>query len=1259
MITNKDLEIANTSYVNKDFATIYPELLDLVKQLTDKWDASTSNESDPGVVLLKLLAFIADKNNYNTDKNILEAFLPSATQYASVREICETNGYTVGYYNSATTNITITYTGTSSLEEAKNFNKFDTSFTNEDGTITYSLLDNVNFGIGTEGGQSINATAIEGTITSLVIGDSDVITLSNLDDFNRLYLPETMIAENGIFIFNNDAYDTSGYNAELWTKVDNLNIQPLGRKVFKFGYSSSHSAPYIEFPNDIINLIGSGLKVKYTITSGLNGVIKANVLTNIATISEEESEIYSVTNTSASIGASDIETINEAYNNFKHIIGTFDTLVSVRDYENYLYNFTEDNGTHLVSNVKVTDRTNDINRTVNVTSYNDAGQSSIVKVIGNRDVLPFDLYVYPLNYAPTITNYSEFFTTFLPVDNVSILESTLNEEVNNESVKAVCHNFYGVNSDGNFEDISLIQNRYKITATISTFSKVNKEEQDEIIANVKQAIYNNFNSRQLEYGQEIPFDTLYNVILKSDNRIKSISLSEPIYKPYLITGTSASNYREISLLDNSDSYVDYLAKNVLSGRVGLFDYNIDFVLDYGQANIVKLDNIKTISTSFKHTFNSSQEVTTDESTITKQGEAYTLKDNEVLQIIRPNLQTLVQYSGTVRYVLNGFTADISANTDYVIKDNQSISITYFVDDVEYHDEITAGEIVNSTETLKHDFEGASIDRGYNLTGSTAVVTIKGVRQISINNRVIYIYWVMNNTANSLFNNYYLENIVEGNDSAVGDCYVILGDRDYFIYKASEDGAISIFTSGTKVILKNVTLVKNGDNWAVPENVLNSYIFSDPIDINKIIEDGNIAIPNNRWRRLANTSSPIIVQEMEINTFFSGSVVSFEGDKELSVDNTFQSLTSTMRVNGTSYSYNENSGNYNWQIRSRLDLNSGPTTLQTVQEGQSITYELADGTESKSIEKGTSFYSNIDVSLAGGDNLDMTLIVLDSNSSTGLSEEYSLDFYTFKQVPTYYLQYAVPVPDGETSQYYNRVDNGNLIVSITEHTKSVILPLSIEKGVEGDFKEVIVPIYITGLASLPEDSTNTLTVTLGSVTQYDEKSTSEPAFSNFSEGANYKMGIKGTDTFVKNSAPLKIDNAINTKQKLATYLLYIKCYATNTQGITCLKIDLPKLSNSTGINCNLEIGYPQQVEGLNPVLGDLSSSASNDLLDKIKELGGQDFYYIQTIDNASSVDCVNMSDALALWDVNNIYNSFTLATFDENNSVIQIARSSRK
>ena len=89
------------SYTNKDFESVYVELLDLVKKLTYKWDPSVSNESDPGVILLKLNALIADKINYNIDNNILECFPETVSQLSNARQLFAQLGYFMKWYRSA------------------------------------------------------------------------------------------------------------------------------------------------------------------------------------------------------------------------------------------------------------------------------------------------------------------------------------------------------------------------------------------------------------------------------------------------------------------------------------------------------------------------------------------------------------------------------------------------------------------------------------------------------------------------------------------------------------------------------------------------------------------------------------------------------------------------------------------------------------------------------------------------------------------------------------------------------------------------------------------------------------------------------------------------------------------------------------------------------------------------------------------------------------------------------------------------------
>ena len=73
MITKNEISSLNLSPTKKDFVQIWNELIEVASKITERWDPTSTNESDPGIVLLKVLAGIADKLNYNIDKNILEA----------------------------------------------------------------------------------------------------------------------------------------------------------------------------------------------------------------------------------------------------------------------------------------------------------------------------------------------------------------------------------------------------------------------------------------------------------------------------------------------------------------------------------------------------------------------------------------------------------------------------------------------------------------------------------------------------------------------------------------------------------------------------------------------------------------------------------------------------------------------------------------------------------------------------------------------------------------------------------------------------------------------------------------------------------------------------------------------------------------------------------------------------------------------------------------------------------------------------------
>ena len=316
--------IQNTSYVNKDFESVYAELLDLVKELTYKWDPSISNESDPGVILLKLNAIIADKMAYNLDKNILECFPLSVTQEGNARQLFEQLGYYMKWYRGATTNISIKWIGdnTSSTYTIPAF----TMVSDYDSSIVYTLVGpSLSNNLYAVGDQILNTDgtitvfkAIQGIPVRYDINGETLIRFSALDSNRRIYFNSSDVAENGIFITNRGAN-----NYSEWTKVDNLTLQAVSdrNRFFKFGVTTDGTTCYLEFPDNAESLFGEGLEITYIRTLGVNGNIPSRTIEkfyqdlvpveNNSIILNSDNTL--ITNVNSASNGVDPEGINDAY----------------------------------------------------------------------------------------------------------------------------------------------------------------------------------------------------------------------------------------------------------------------------------------------------------------------------------------------------------------------------------------------------------------------------------------------------------------------------------------------------------------------------------------------------------------------------------------------------------------------------------------------------------------------------------------------------------------------------------------------------------------------------------------------------------------------------------------------------------------------------------------------------------------------------------------------------------------------------------
>ena len=573
------------SYTNKDFNSIFTELLDLTRQLSDKWDPVVSNESDPGVVLLKTDAIIGDKNNYNIDKNILEAFPEAVTQEVNARNLYKQLAYYMPWYKSSITDITIKYVG----EELTTTDEFKipkfTMVSDAQSNIVYTLISEPVFNVEN---TIVSVPAIEGIITDLRINGSDVITLANLDSRNRIYFEDYSVAENGIFISNVDTTDRTP-----WVKVDNLLIYPSNTKCYEFGVDSRNEMCYLEFPQDIATLMESGLNIKYVVSNGSSGNISAQVIERFyqeTTVDLNGSPLalnndnFKVVNPSASVSGSDPQSISDAYLSYKKSVGTFNTLVTVRDYANAIYN------SGIVSNVVVSDRTNDLQTAYTIvtddevnpekvfqTRILDAYKDTIDKLASidseytkngqtvtmsdllkdaiklyeeyieesPKEMNAFDLKLYLLHNSGTIANIQQYEDSF-KVEPITFEESPITRQVMDyiSEQKCVQHDFKELEVD----TPCMYQNAFPIQMKIVPTTKLTASQINEVKVNIIKALYNVTCSRTQEFGVEPQYDIIYECIKNADERIKTIILDDFKYITYAVYWDSnTGEFKEIPL----------------------------------------------------------------------------------------------------------------------------------------------------------------------------------------------------------------------------------------------------------------------------------------------------------------------------------------------------------------------------------------------------------------------------------------------------------------------------------------------------------------------------------------------------------------------------------------------------------------------------------------------------------------------------------------------------------------------------------------
>ena len=496
--------------------------------------------------------------------------------------------------------------------------------------------------------------------------------------------------------------------------------------------------------------------------------------------------------------------------------------------------------------------------------------------------------------------------------------------------------------------------------------------------------------RQMDFGEDIPYDSILSCIEEADERIKNVSLDEPIIytKGMLVDGyefdcASAGISAETST-GAKKAYNKLLLRNVLAGRVPLFKYNTDFKsglnesLVDSKAFILPSDSDKKITSVSSQCIIDTSDATNDPITLT---------ENEVIQFRAPNFITEITYPAFVHYhlVLSDKNAVINKNTEYQLKKGASSesdeklyimytsesttdSSTDVVKSIYYgpgaiikpNFDLRDSAEVNKggaswTKVLKNDTnfinpnnnEKYKQDAGFGMLtlGSNEQIEIRKAAEVKLNESQTYIYWTLNK--GSLDEN----GKIKFNEITKNQKYTYtLKDGEYFYYTDQNKLDLAFYGSGTELIFI-------GSN---PYDYIPKISSEEEVTVETISNFGIDQIP---WV-LCNFSDNtyMVLKEYQYVNLTAGDKLKSElslieaATTVHSLGNNFKPLQLQA---GSKVEYTiagtdgelKNIAVYEatWEARSKLELNVGPTKTQSLRKTDKVADEVTLYYTNKSTE----------------------------------------------------------------------------------------------------------------------------------------------------------------------------------------------------------------------------------------------------------------------------------------------------------------------
>lgn len=362
-------------YTSRDYNSIMDEFWSIVPTLTELWKPEA--DADPGVVLGKFLASAADMLGVNLDWLANEIFAPSVSQRKDAEKLFGLIGYELGWYTAARTEVTITNNSGEALTidfgfNGSNFSTLNayTDITNQSRVITYNILPLTNkYGsletrsrreviasdvdvfadtdkVSLEAGQSVTRVAIEGELRSYTVSVAQVKANNYI-----INLPSQHIDTTAVWMKAKSNLADGDFLQTQWLQCANTAefITPEPRFAVTYDNYSNAQIQVSNYLNQLEDYESNYLVIYWIDCSGVIGCVGEDVLTNLLlakpdqNISSEGGDvtISNLSNTielphTHTITGKSPETAKEAYRKSRNYINTWDSLVTLPDFNRFL-----------------------------------------------------------------------------------------------------------------------------------------------------------------------------------------------------------------------------------------------------------------------------------------------------------------------------------------------------------------------------------------------------------------------------------------------------------------------------------------------------------------------------------------------------------------------------------------------------------------------------------------------------------------------------------------------------------------------------------------------------------------------------------------------------------------------------------------------------------------------------------------------------------------------------------------------------------